>query len=113
MNPLRRDDVDMETIEQIQKMFPGMEIVFAGNSEHVPEEVQRAFQEIAHVHEASLARGECIDCGKLHARPWPPKDRLRKGWARFTQGDEIVAIQCPKCNDVAWFKRLIYRVLGW
>ncbi len=113
IEPLHRDDVPFETAEEIvaemQKKFPGMKIVFAGDHEaECPPEIMESLKQIEAMHERSMALGRCIDCDAQmpnYMKPemtdaqldaWKPSP----GWSTFSNlgNDGIVAWQCPECD---------------
>jgi hypothetical protein len=100
MNFVRRDDVDNDAIDQLQAMFPGMEIKFAGQEgTDLPEEVKKAMEEFDKKTMKDLVEGRCTDCGEIFVDEHWPDNWLPEGSAFFKdhKGDPI-AIQCPKCN---------------
>jgi hypothetical protein len=104
MNPVKRDDVNMEIIDAIQKMYPGMEIKFAGQMEEMSEDIKIKLKKISKKEDESLFNGTCVDCDQKIPGEWPPKNddyKLPEGWGIFydvTNGKPS-SIQCPKCNN--------------
>lgn len=100
MEEPRRDNIPMEVIEEMEKLFPGVQIVFAGqNPELVTPEMEDKLKKVEERYRESLIKGICVDCGKQHPRPWP-LEILAKGWGTFSDNvtGDIVAIQCPECE---------------
>lgn len=105
---VRRDDLPNEVIEEMQKMFPGMEIVCAGDvpSGSMPAGMQDAIDEMNKRFEHSIVNGTCLDCGV--AMPGYPTEnteeewdnfQLPAGWSFFTDNsDNPQGYQCPECD---------------
>jgi hypothetical protein len=102
----RRDDVPMEVIEELEKLFPGCDIKFAGQfSDADQQEIQELFpaQDVAE-EEKKLVLGLCVDCGKKIPGEWPPVSddyQFPLGWCLFSDivTDLPAALQCPECDE--------------
>lgn len=105
---LHRDDIDFEDAEQIvnffEEQFPGMKVVFAGDSNHqLPPEILEQIQTIRMHGLASVAEGTCIDCNKKMLEAWPPENddwEMPEGWVVLTDRatNEPGGFLCPDCN---------------
>jgi hypothetical protein len=98
-----RDDLSPELLEVLTKLYPGVKIICAGDIpyEKLPKEVKEAFSEMSTACDLSLVEGSCIDCGVKMPNYSPESDDWQptQGWSHFEQGDEIVAWQCPDCDQ--------------
>jgi|3_EtaG_2_1085321.scaffolds.fasta_scaffold01266_9 hypothetical protein len=101
-----RDDMDMDMVAKLQKMFPDKKIVFLGDlpDEEVTEEHLDIIKEIEVFHDYSLKNGLCVDCGERMPGFKPEDDRQppAKGWFYLTKmnSDIPVAWICSSCNEV-------------
>jgi hypothetical protein len=100
------DDVPMELIDEIQKMYPDMEIQFAGQpGVEIPEEIQEKIKLMEAQFKFSVANGTCLDCGIKIPGEWPPSSddyKYPDGWSMFHDitDDSPMGLQCPGCDAV-------------
>lgn len=102
------DDLRRKIEEQAKAMFPGMNVVFAGDvpNSQLPPELLEAIQKIERAAEKSLLEGSCIDCGVLMPG-YPEGDELPDGWKHahgwhyFLHGADFGGWQCPACGKRA------------
>lgn len=101
---IHRDDIPMDLMEEIERMFPGKMVVCAGDQPGgaVPLEVKEAIAATTKKFEESLREGLCVDCG-AKMPGYPPHDwdtwTLPDDWQLFTNmrgGPQ--AFQCPRCD---------------
>lgn len=112
LKPVHRDDVDPDLLEAIEGALPeGMRLVCVGDIPEgkVPPEIAAALHEVNKLHQDSLVNGSCIDCGQvmpnyltaedLEDGELPKNWKPAQGWRWFTHGEDIVAWQCPECDQ--------------
>lgn len=118
MGYLHRDDVPFELAESLQKELqekhPGAKVMFAGDHDDLPEEVEVAIKVHEYKMATSLYTGTCLDCwdfmkGYLKAQ----KDRdleymIPDGWGLYRSGStgEPSHYLCPKCEKKSSGERL-------
>lgn len=106
--PLHRDDIDADTVAEIEKMFqelhPGFKVQFAGDIPGAtPPGYDEAVAQIERMGEDSLANGTCVDCGcqmpdyEPGRKGWKPA----VGWGMFhdIKTNEPRAWQCKECDE--------------
>lgn len=108
MKPAHRDDLPPELLEMLEKKFPGMKIVCAGDipEGQMPEGLVAKIEAIKMAHAQSVVDGTCIDCGKkMPGYPADDEDfpegwQKADGWLCFTDisSGEPSGWQCPECD---------------
>lgn len=112
MQPLHRDDLPMELVEQLEKelaeKFPGVKLVCVGDVPgEMPPEIQALIDEANQKQYESLCHGTCFDCGaKMPDYPdnfqeIPDDWRPPAGWKVLTEvgSGAPAGWICPPCDQ--------------
>lgn len=107
MQPIHRDDVPMEVMEEFEKYikekFPGAKVTCAGDQPgELPPEVQEHMQAIEQLFQDSMLNGTCLDCGAQMPGYNPLEDdwEPHPSWHYFknTSDNTPMGWQCPACD---------------
>ncbi len=107
MQPIHRDDVPMEVMEEFEKFvqgrFPGMRVTCAGDQPgELPPEVQEHMNAIEQLFKDSMLNGTCLDCGAQMPDYNPLDDNWEPhvDWHYFknTSDNTPMGWQCPDCD---------------
>ena len=103
MELIRRDDVPMDLIEQIQAEHPDAKLIFAGQDpDSLPQHVKDYIAGLQERMTQMLLAGLCVDCGAKIPGTWPPEENYQvpENWSFFTDtvSGDLTALQCPECG---------------
>lgn len=107
---LHRDDLPMDVaegiVDQIQKLHPGVKVVFAGDLPTNDPDAEKMRHKAEELHKTiiqSFVDGECFSCGAEIPMEWPPEGDdwdLPDGWHIIdsVQEDGPMFLECPECD---------------
>lgn len=98
MGLVHRDDMPDELLDELQKQFPDMKIVCAGDlpADQLPDGVAEEAARIEEMCRSSMISGQCVDCGAF----MPNYPATAEGWHYMVAigNDDLMAWQCPICD---------------
>jgi hypothetical protein len=108
VNPIHRDDIPFEVIEEIERTLkeqhPGFKIICAGDTND-PELIAKAEEQhnrLIEIARLSQKNGTCVDCGAVMP-DYPERcqtQELADGWAYLADpGKQFMGWLCPACRD--------------